>query len=381
MSLIQPHGGVLVDLESTNNEWRRVSERLPVLSLNAREESDLELIANGAFSPLTGFMCEADYVSVRDRGRLSNGLVWTIPITLSATAEECAGLEPGQPMALRSRDGRLVAILHLEEIFTHNKQREAEQVYLTTEDRHPGVRYINSQGEFLLGGGITLIDHPQSNDFASYRSTPKRLREKFAELGWRRIVAFQTRNPVHRAHEYIQKCALEVVDGLLIHPLVGETKADDIPAAVRLRAYEVIIEHYYPRTRTLLAVLPAAMRYAGPREAVFHAIIRKNYGCSHFIVGRDHAGVGSYYGSYDAQKIFGDFSREELGITPMFFDNTFYCRRCEAMASAKTCPHGTDDHVSLSGTRVREMLSQGEIPPVEFTRPEVAEVLIAGLRA
>jgi sulfate adenylyltransferase len=354
---------------------------LPRLELNAREEADLELIAGGAFSPLEGFMGEADYISVRDDRRLADGLVWTIPVTLSATSEERAKLKIGDDVALSSREGRLLAILHLTEIFTYDKEKEAERVYRTTEDAHAGVKALYRQGEYLLGGRVSVLDQPRRQEFAPYRFSPRELRALFAERGWERIVAFQTRNPVHRAHEYIQKCALETVDGLLLHPIVGETKSDDIPADVRLRAYEVIIEHYYPLARTQLAVLPAAMRYAGPREAVFHAIIRQNYGCSHFIVGRDHAGVGSYYGTYDAQRIFSEFAPGELKITPMFFDNTFFCRRCDGMASLKTCPHDQDHHVSLSGTRVREMLSRGEIPPIEFTRPEVAQVLIEGLRA
>jgi sulfate adenylyltransferase len=307
-------------------------------------------------------------------------LVWTIPVTLSATDEERAKLKLGDDVALRARDGRLVALLHLAEIYKYDKRREAEAVYRTTEDKHPGVQVLYSQGEYLLGGHVSVVEHPNGHEFKRYRHTPRQLRALFAEKGWRRIVAFQTRNPVHRAHEYIQKCALETVDGLLLHPIVGETKADDIPAPVRLRAYEAILEHYYPLERTVLAVLPAAMRYAGPREAIFHATIRKNHGCSHFIVGRDHAGVGNYYGTYDAQRIFLDFAPEEIGITPMFFDNTFYCRRCDGMASLKTCPHDAAHHVNLSGTKVREMLANGEVPPGEFTRPEVAEVLIEGLK-
>jgi sulfate adenylyltransferase len=383
MSLIEPHGGKLIDRELRGAEREamlRASAKMPSLTVNTRAEADLELIAIGALSPLAGFMGEADYVSVRDERHLANGLVWTIPITLPATEEESGNLRAGDDVALRSRNGRLIAVLHLAEIFKYDKQLEAERVYRTTEEKHPGVKAIYAQGDYLLGGRISLIESPNRHEFASYRFSPRGLRALFAERGWRSVVAFQTRNPVHRAHEYIQKCALETVDGLLLHPLVGETKADDIPAPVRMRAYEVIIEHYYPGSRTQLAVLPAAMRYAGPREAVFHAIIRQNYGCSHFIVGRDHAGVGNYYGTYDAQRIFGDFAPGELKITPMFFDNTFFCRRCDGMASLKTCPHDPDHHVSLSGTKVREMLARGEVPPSEFTRPEVASVLIDALK-
>ena len=382
MSLITPHGGKLVNREANDTEresWLRAAEGLPSVIINARAEADLELIAIGALSPLDGFLGEADYLSVRDHRRLANGLVWSIPITLSATADERAGLNVGNDVALKTRAGQVIAILHLAEIYSYDKQREAEAVYGTAEDKHPGVQVLYSQGEFLLGGQVTVLNHPNGNEFKRYRQTPAETRALFAEKGWQRIVAFQTRNPVHRAHEYIQKCAMETVDGLLLHPIVGETKADDIPADVRLRAYEAILEHYYPADRTVLSVLPAAMRYAGPREAIFHATIRKNYGCSHFIVGRDHAGVGNYYGTYDAQKIFGDFTAEEIGITPMFFDNTFFCRKCDGMASLKTCPHDASHHVSLSGTKVRDMLANGEIPPPEFTRKEVAEVLIAAL--
>jgi sulfate adenylyltransferase len=384
MGLIAPHGGTLIDRSldgEARDEWLRAAPALPSLTLDAREEADLELIANGAFSPLEGFLGEADYESVRDQRRLADGRVWTIPVTLSTTAEQARTLTTGEAVALRGGDGRLLAVLHLAEIFSRDKRAEAEAVYRTTEEKHPGVAALYAQRDVLLGGRVSLIEEVNRSAFANYRFTPARLRALFEQRGWQRIVAFQTRNPVHRAHEYIQKCAMETVDGLLLHPIVGETKSDDIPADVRLQAYEAILDHYYPTDRTQLAVLPAAMRYAGPREAIFHALIRKNYGCSHFIVGRDHAGVGNYYGAYDAQKIFGEFAPEEIGITPMFFDNTFYCRRCDGMASLKTCPHDAAHHVTLSGTKVREMLVSGETPPREFTRPEVAQVLIAAYRA
>lgn len=383
MSLIEPHGGKLVNREVKGGEltaFIKAAANLSKLTINARAEADIELISNGAFSPLEGFMSEADYISVRDNRRLSNGLVWTIPVTLSITDDDRNRLKPGNDVALHSVDGRLIAVIHSIEIYQYDKELEAEKVYLTKEDNHPGVKAVYSQGEYLISGKITKLSD-SSKEFESYRYTPHNLRSLFAERGWTRVVAFQTRNPVHRAHEYIQKCALETVDALLLHPIVGETKSDDIPAPLRMKSYEAIIENYYPLSRTQLAVLPAAMRYAGPREAIFHAIIRKNYGCTHFIVGRDHAGVGNYYGTYDAQRIFGDFKKEEIGITPMFFENTFYCRRCDGMASLKTCPHESTNHVSLSGTKVREMLSNGEVPPGEFTRPEVAEVLISGLRS
>ena len=383
MSLVLPHGGQLVDRTVTGAAREALLQavaNLPTITLNAREEADLELIANGAFSPLEGFLGEADYLAVRDNKRLANGLVWSIPVTLSVSEEEKNKLKIGADVALHARDGRLLALLHLAEIFSYDKQKEAEQVYRTTDAAHPGVAALYAQKDYLLGGKITLLNKV-SEAFGNYRYTPAQLRALFAEKGWSRVVAFQTRNPIHRAHEYLTKTALESVDGLLVHPIVGETKSDDIPADVRIKAYEELLANYYPANRTQLAGLPAAMRYAGPREAIFHALIRKNYGASHFIVGRDHAGVGNYYGTYDAQKIFGEFTAEEIGINLFFFENTFYCQSCGGMASLKTCPHEASNHVSLSGTKVREMLVNGEIPPVEFTRPEVAQILIEAYRA
>lgn len=382
MSLIQPHGGQLVNRVAEGAEREallQTAAKLQTITLNAREEADLELIANGAFSPLEGFLGEADYLSVRDNKRLANGLVWSIPVTLSVSEEEKNKLQVGTDVALNARDGRLLAILHLTEIYTYDKEKEAAQVYRTTEEKHPGVAALYAQKDYLLGGKITLLNKV-SEAFAKHRHTPAQLRALFEEKGWSRVVAFQTRNPIHRAHEYLTKTALESVDGLLVHPIVGETKSDDIPADVRIKAYEELLSNYYPANRTQLAGLPAAMRYAGPREAIFHALIRKNYGASHFIVGRDHAGVGSYYGTYDAQKIFSEFAPEEIGINLFFFENTFYCQTCGGMASLKTCPHDVSNHVSLSGTKVREMLVNGEIPPVEFTRPEVAQILIEAYR-
>ena len=379
--LIAPHGGRLIDREATGDEAAALAERarsLPTLRLSSRALADLELIAIGAVSPLEGFMAERQYRSVVNEMHLSDGLPWTLPITVSASREEAKALRDGGQVALADDSGEALAVLDLEERFDYDKEAEARSVYRTTEDAHPGVAALYAQGEVLLGGPVMRFRRPAAA-FAEQRLTPAETRAAFAERGWRTVVGFQTRNPVHRAHEYIQKCALEIVDGLLLHPLVGDTKEGDIPPEVRMRCYEVLLDGYYPKNRVLLSVLPAAMRYAGPREAIFHALVRKNYGCSHFIVGRDHAGVGSYYGTYDAQEIFDEFTPEELDMTPLYFEHTFFCRVCESMASSKTCPHETDDRVFLSGTKVRELLQNGEAPPPEFTRPEVARVLIESL--
>ena len=380
--LIAPHGGELVLNMAGENERAELQERarsLPQILVGSRQLADLEMLAIGAYSPLGGFMKRADYLGVVNDMHLANGLPWTVPITLSTTSEQAATLKEGSQVALLNEHGTLQAVMTIEEKYGYDKQHEASKVYRTTEEAHPGVNAMYQQGDILLGGPVRVVAL-QNQAFAQYRYTPGQSRQLFVERGWKRVVGFQTRNPVHRAHEYIQKCALETVDGLYLHPLVGDTKGDDIPAHVRMRCYEVLLENYYPTDRVILGVLPAAMRYAGPREAIFHALMRKNYGCSHFIVGRDHAGVGNYYGTYDAHHIFAEFDPASLGITPMFFDHTFFCRSCDSMASSKTCPHGDDHHVTLSGTKVRQMLQAGEIPPREFSRPEVAKVLIEAMR-
>ena len=376
---IEPHGGTLINRivdGETKNKLEQKARGLEQITINSREISDLEMIATGGLSPLEGFMSKQDYASVVDLMRLKNGLPWTIPITLSVARKDAERLKEGSDVALINEQETLLGILHLEEKYGFDKEHEAQQVLRTTDEKHPGVQYLKSIGDVYLGGKISLINRPAHAEFLNYRLDPRETRALFKQKGWKRIVAFQTRNPIHRAHEYIQKCALEVTDALLVHPLMGDTKQDDIPGQVRMACYEALLGKYYPDTRSMLSIFPAAMRYAGPREAIFHALARKNYGCTHFIVGRDHAGVGNYYGTYDAHYIFDEFSPAEIGITPLFFDHTFYCKTCEGMASSKTCPHDAGHHVFLSGTKVREMLQQGEVPPMEFTRPEVAEILI-----
>ncbi|MBI5559779.1 MAG: sulfate adenylyltransferase [Deltaproteobacteria bacterium] len=381
--LIEPHGGKLVTrvLEGeVRDEALKKARKIKKIVLSDREVSDLELIAIGGFSPIEGFMTKDDYHSTMDTMSLRNGLPWTIPVTLSATKEEAGNLKENTDIALVDGKNTILGILHLEEVYSHDKEKEALEVYGTKEDAHPGVKKVYEMGEMLLGGKVSVVKRPEHDDFKEYRLDPKDTRGLFKEKGWKRVVGFQTRNPIHRAHEYIQKCALEVVDGLMIHPLVGETKEDDIPAPIRMRCYETLIENYYPKDRVCLVVFPAAMRYAGPREAVFHALIRKNYGCTHFIVGRDHAGVGKYYGTFDAHYIFDEFDPAAIGITPLFFDYTFYCKKCSGMASYKSCPHDSSEHITLSGTKVREMLKGGNTPPPEFSRPEVAGILAEAMK-
>ena len=381
---IAPHGGTLVDLLVTGPEaesLEREAENRPKITVNERELSDLEMLAVGALSPLRGFVGERDYRSILDSMHLENGLAWTIPVTLSLTDEEAKRVGGADAVALVAEEGgRPLALLEISGVFKRDREREAVAVFGTEDVEHPGVAALHKAGDFCLAGDLKVLRTPEHGDFLEYRLTPAQTRAAFRERGWRSVVGFQTRNPIHRAHEYIQKCALEIVDGLLVHPLVGATKADDVPPDVRMRCYEALFDGYYPKDRAMVSVFPAAMRYAGPKEAIWHAIARKNYGCTHFIVGRDHAGVGSYYGTYDAQKIFEQFEADELGIMPLKFEHSFWCNACEGMGSPKTCPHDAEDRVSLSGTKVREMLRDGERPPQEFSRPEVADILIAAMR-
>jgi sulfate adenylyltransferase len=378
---VLPHGGKLLPLLAEGEERNKGLERakrLPQIKMNSREVSDLIMLAMGAFSPLKGFMIKEDYHGVIRDMHLTNGTFWPVPITLSISKQEAGSLKEGHEVALvDGTNSEIMGIMLLEETFTYDKELEAKSVFQTTDTNHPGVNKLYRQGEILLGGPVTAVSEGEyPSRFSRYYARPAEVRKIFDERGWSNVAAFQVRNPIHRSHEYCTKIALEISDGLFIHPLVGALKEDDIPAGVRIKCYEALLEKYYPRDRVVMRVYPMEMRYAGPREALLHAIIRQNFGCSHLIVGRDHAGVGNYYGPFDAQKIFETVNPDDLEIKPLNIDWTFYCYKCEGMASLKTCPHSPEDRCLISGTELRRMLSNGEIPPPEFSRPEVLEILL-----
>ncbi|MBA7496645.1 Sulfate adenylyltransferase [subsurface metagenome] len=378
--LVPPYGGRLLPSlvhGSEREKGIKEAEPLPEVRLNSREVSDLIMLAMGAFSPLPGFMGKADYQRVVREMRLTDGLLWPIPITLSLSKEEADKIKEGERIALLNSDNNeILGSMLVEEKYSYDKRVEALQVFGTDDEQHPGVKKIYEQGEVYLGGPVKVFSEGSYAETFPEFARPAETRAIFTDKGWTTIAAFQTRNPMHRSHEYLTKIALEVCDGLLIHPIVGRLKAGDIPAEVRMECYRALLDNYYPKDRVVLKVYPMEMRYAGPREAILHAIIRQNFGCSHLIVGRDHAGVGSYYGPFDAQKIFDELSPGDLYIQPLKLDSTFWCIKCGSMASLKTCPHADEDRLAISGTKLREMLAKGERPPEEFSRKEVIDILV-----
>lgn len=374
----QPHGGKLINRIATGDRKKELeakADSLLNITLEDRYGADIEMIAIGAFSPLEGFMNKADVQSVMDNMKLVNGAAWGIPILLPA-GEHYDTIKVGDELALRDQKNRLLATIKVEEKFELDMNELGQKCFNATDENHPGLNAIKRGGNKFISGPIEMINRPLRTDAIDdhYYKDPVETRAEFEKRGWNTIVAFQTRNPIHRAHEYLVKCAMEIVDGAMIHPIVGETKADDIPAPTRMRCYETLIDHYFNREHTMLNVLATAMRYGGPREAINHTLIRKNFGCTHMIIGRDHAGVGKYYGTYDAQKIMEKVG-PEMGMNILKYENTFWCVNTESMATDKTAPKEREI-VSLSGTKVRQMLQEGIRPPKEFSRPEVADILI-----
>jgi sulfate adenylyltransferase len=378
--LVPPHGGTLKPLLIQGEELpdkSRLAQSLPRVRINSKESSDVVMLAIGAFSPLNGFMGQQDYLEVVDRMQLCSGVLWPIPITVSVTREQSKKIRIGQDIVLvDEHSNEALAIMTVEEVFPYDRAKEAREVFGTQEEAHPGVRRIYSQGELYLGGPIRVLSEGKYPRLFPEFARPIETRTIFAERGWSTVAAFQTRNPMHRSHEYLVKIAIEVSDGVLIHPIVGALKPGDIPAEVRLKCYQALIDRYLPAERIVLKVYPMEMRYGGPREAVLHAIIRQNFGCSHLIIGRDHAGVGKYYGPFDAQKIFDQLEPGSLQIQPLKLDWTFWCHSCGAMASMKSCPHGKEHRLLISGTELRAMLSEDRHPPEQFSRPEVLQILM-----
>jgi sulfate adenylyltransferase len=374
--MIQPHGGKLVERvlkAAARNEVLARAPKLPCLTVDAETVSDLENIATGVYSPLEGFMGAADFRSVLNGMRLPNDLAWTIPIVLDTDRKTAAGLKVGQEILLRSAAGRPVALLRLDEAYGFDKAEAAEKVFGTSDPAHPGVAKVQRMKDVLLAGPVDLIEATPT-PFDRWKLTPRESRVLFEAKGWRTVVGFQTRNTPHIGHEYVQKAALTFTDGLFINPVIGRKKKGDFKDEVILASYEELIRHYYLKERAVMAILQMEMRYAGPREAIHHAIVRKNFGCSHIIIGRDHAGVGSYYHPYAAQEIFDEFP--DLGIVPLFFRSFYYCRKCGSVVNEKICPHPASEQVQFSGTKIRDLLVSGEVPPAELMRPEVAKVIM-----
>ena len=372
--LIAPHGGELIERIASGKEREELLSRdYPELEISYERAKDVVNIAKGLYSPLTGFLNKRELQSVLDEGRLSSGIPWTIPIVLDIDGQDRERLISSDGVFLVHK-GRKVAFMEIESIYSWDKEEFAQKVYRTNDEAHPGVARTYAMKDYLVGGDILLLDGIEE-PFPEVNLSPKETRVLFESMGWEKVVGFQTRNVPHIGHEYVQKAALTVVDGLFINPVIGKKKKGDFRDEVILQAYRTLIKNYYPKDRVVLSILPMEMRYAGPREAIHHAIIRKNFGCTHFIVGRDHAGVGNYYGPYEAHEIFKDYP--DLGIQPIFFRSFFYCKKCNSVANDKTCPHPEEEHVNFSGTKIRGLLQKGEKPPELLMRPEVAEVILS----
>jgi len=374
--MIPPHGGKLVDRVldgACRKDVLAASQALPMLRISDESVSDVENIASGVFSPLQGFMGKADVRNVLNEMRLPNDLPWTIPIVLDSSPEEAARFKEGKDILLVSESGRPVAVLHLEEKYEYNKDELAEKVFLTMDRAHPGVAKVAGMKDVLLAGPLDLLEISPT-PFDRYKLSPKETRILFKEKGWKTIVAFQTRNTPHIGHEYVQKTALTFTDGIFVNPVIGRKKKGDFKDEVILASYDELIKHYYLKERAVMAILQMEMRYAGPREAIHHAVVRKNFGCTHIIIGRDHAGVGTYYHPYAAQDIFEEFP--DLGIAPLFFRAFYFCKKCQSVVNEKICPHPPSEQIQFSGTKIRDLLVNGQIPPPELMRPEVAKVIM-----